>query len=284
MNGYCKLCNQDYKDKGGVSSNFIKHLKRKHLSEYQQIFHKENEELSDDLDDRNDAQSLSSSSTNKTKQSRINDAIGKYLIIKCNMPLSLVENNSFRDFMQECNLKWNPISSKKLKNDVIKSFIDQMKRSMRDTLDTVQHVTLTIDAWSDRRCRSFIGITCHFINSKMEPQVLLIDLVRLKSPHTGENIYRTTERVLDHFNLKEKVFRIVTDNAAAMKKAYAFGLAVDRTDENDEPTRFDDENGLNSSPNTATDQFDGMCLIDNQMSTDNRGETFENDLENVHFQ
>ena len=50
----------------------------------------------------------------------------------------------------------------------------------------------------------------------MEPQAHLIDLVRLKSPHTGENIHHTTECVLDHFNLKEKVYRVVTDNASTL--------------------------------------------------------------------
>ena len=37
-NGHCKLCNDNYKDKNGVFSNFFKHLKRKHSPGYEQIF------------------------------------------------------------------------------------------------------------------------------------------------------------------------------------------------------------------------------------------------------
>ncbi|CAF1329477.1 unnamed protein product [Rotaria magnacalcarata] len=99
--------------------------------------------------------------------------------------------------------------------------------STTETLNKVNHVTLTIDGWSDRRCRSFLGITCHFIDDKMIPQAYLIDFVRLKSPHTGENIQQLTEDVLDEFEIKEKVFKIITDNASSMIKAYKFGLLVD---------------------------------------------------------
>ena len=43
MNGLCKLCKKDYKDQNGIYSNFLKHLKRAHSPEYDQIFNHENE-------------------------------------------------------------------------------------------------------------------------------------------------------------------------------------------------------------------------------------------------
>ncbi|CAF4587668.1 unnamed protein product, partial [Rotaria socialis] len=38
----------------------------------------------------------------------------------------------------------------------------------------------------------------------MQPESYLIDFVRLKSPHTGENIHQATECIIDRFNVKEK--------------------------------------------------------------------------------
>ncbi len=40
--------------------------------------------------------------------------------------------------------------------------------------------------------------------------------MRFKSPHTGENIQHLTEDVLDHVNIKEKDFKIITDKASSM--------------------------------------------------------------------
>ncbi|CAM2727317.1 unnamed protein product [Rotaria socialis] len=227
------------------------HLKRKHLSQYELHFLKQDEGFSEKGSIASNDQSTTESSTNTYKQYRINKAIGKYLIIKCNLPLSLVENNAFRDFMKECNIKWNPTSAKYLKRDTIAKFTEQANKTIRETLGAIDYLTLTVGEWSDRKCRSFLGITCHFINFKMQPESYLIDFVRLKSPHTGENIHQATECIIDRFNVKEKVYKIVTDNVSSMMKAYKFGLTGD-----DESNDNDREINLISNGNTALNEYD----------------------------
>ena len=61
-------------------------------------------------------------------------------------------------------------------------------QNIRAALDKADDITLTIDGWSDRRCRSYLGITCHFLDGKMIPQTCLISFLRMKSPHTAFNI------------------------------------------------------------------------------------------------
>ncbi|CAF2218019.1 unnamed protein product, partial [Rotaria magnacalcarata] len=181
----------------------------------------------------------------KEKENRIILSITKNLIIRCNLPLNLVEKPAFRDFMKECSLKYRPVSAKRLKHDIIPSLKSIVLTRIHEKLDTTDHVTLTVDIWSDRRCRSFIGITCHFIDQNINPQAYLIDFLRLKSFHTSENIQQMTDEVLERFNIKKKVFRIVTDNASSMIKAYKFGLSFDTENiEVDERNQFITENGL----------------------------------------
>ncbi|CAF3273968.1 unnamed protein product [Rotaria socialis] len=228
MNGTCKLCNRNYKDLHGIYSNFLKHLKRKHPSEYQHSFSHHSEDDSTEETDIGDDPQLSNDSTLATsKQHRINLSIAKNLIIKCNLPLSIIENSAFREFLKECYPKWQPISAKNLKVNIISSFKNRTHQLICDTLKSLSDLTVTIDAWSDRRGRGFLGITCHFIDEKMVPQAFLIDFVRMKSPHTSDTIQRLTENVLDRFNIKDKVYRIITDNASSMIKAYKFGLNID---------------------------------------------------------
>ncbi|CAF4960759.1 unnamed protein product, partial [Rotaria magnacalcarata] len=181
----------------------------------------------------------------KEKENRIILSITKNLIIRCNLPLNLVEKPAFRDFMKECSLKYRPVSAKRLKHDIIPSLKSIVLTRIHEKLDTTDHVTLTVDIWSDRRCRSFIGITCHFIDQDINLQAYLIDFLRLKSFHTSENIQQMTDEVLERFNIKKKVFRIVTDNASSMIKAYKFGLSFDTENiEIDEKNQFITENDL----------------------------------------
>ncbi|CAF4784428.1 unnamed protein product [Rotaria sp. Silwood1] len=136
--------------------------------------------------------------------------------------------------------------------------VTRIHKIICDTLEKVNDLTLTIDAWSHRRGRSFLGITCHFIDNKMVLQAFLIDFVRLKSPHTSDNIQRLTENILDHFSIKEKVYRIITDNASSMIKAYKFGLAVDE----DHPMNDDQGDKLILSDHSTFDSCDRKrCLI-----------------------
>ena len=257
MNGLCKLCHRDYKDSNGIYSNFLKHLKRKHLSEYQESFVRSDEDSPDDIDNLKDHPTSNDSLQMDGKQSRIGLSIAKNLIIKCNLPFSFIENPAFREFMKECYPKWQPISAKKLKTDIIASFKSRIDKIIGDALEKISHLTLTIDCWSDRRSRGFLGITGHFIDEQMLPQAYLIDFVRLKSPHTGENIQRATECVLDRFNIREKVYRIITDNAASMIKAYRFGLVVDA----DHPTDGSlCDSSISVDPSTSDDDVRRLSL------------------------
>jgi len=256
-NGLCRLCNRNYKDQNGIFSNFLKHLKRIHPFEYDQIFARDEYEcLTEENnvfgEDREAAADLTST---KYKQSRILLSIAKNLIIRCNLPLNLVENTAFRDFMKECNFKCEPVSTKKLKRDVIPLFTNKVLKTIHETLNTIHHVTLTIDVWSDRRCRSFLGITCHFIDNKMIPQAYLIDFLRFKSPHTSENIQQLTEEVLERFNIKDKVFKIITDNASSMIKAYKFGLCVDEENDDDDDDVRDDQTKSMADTNSIFNDF-----------------------------
>lgn len=234
ITGTCKLCKRTYKDLYGIYSNFRKHLKRQHPLEYQRTFCAQQEQgyVSDEINTTSDDINSSESSNATNKSTRINLSIAKNLIIRCNLPLSTVENPAFRDFMRECFPKWEPMSSKRLRNVIITSFTEKVRKTISETLENVKDLSLTVDGWSDRRSRGYLGITCHFINDKMIPQAYLIDFVRMKSPHTSENIQRQTEYILDSYNIKEKVFRIITDNAANMVRAYKFGLSTEEETEN----------------------------------------------------
>ena len=164
-----------------------------------------------------------------------------------------MESVGFRDFAKGCIFKYEPVSVKKLKRDIIPSFMNNVLKTIHETLNSIKHSTLTIDEWSDRRCQSFLGITCHFIDDKMMPQSYLIGFVRMKSPHTAENIQQLTEDVLDRDDIKEKIFKIITDNASSMIKAYKFRLLGD-----EEPDKYyDTSNMMSKNIQTLDDNDDG---------------------------
>ncbi|CAF4087181.1 unnamed protein product [Rotaria sp. Silwood1] len=184
-NGLCKLCKRNYKDQNGVFSNFLKQLKRVHPTEYAQIFNPEDNFSLEGKHVNNDNTAATDLTSTTNRQNRIMLSTAKNLIIRWNLPLNIVETAGFRDFMKDCCFKCEPISAKKLKHDIIPSFMNDVSKTIYETLKKIDHLSITIDGWSDRRCRSFLGITCHFVDDKVMSQAYLLDFVRLKGgcPH-----------------------------------------------------------------------------------------------------
>ncbi|CAF3358442.1 unnamed protein product [Rotaria sp. Silwood2] len=262
-NGLCKLCNKNLKDRHGVYSNFVKHLKRIHPREYEKFVGYEGEHLTEETNAINDEQADIEIKNTKHKQNQFILSLTKNLIIKCNLPLNIVEHTAFREFLKDCHLKFEPVSARKLKHAVIPSFTNNVRKIIQEALDNTNDLTLTIDGWSDRRCRSYLGVTCHLIDSKMSPQSYLIDFVRFKSPHTSENIRQLTEDILERFNIKEKVFKVITDNASSMIKAYNFGIFTSEEDD-----VYDHQMNSTLKEDPTFDQYDDHIELENFRGVD----------------
>lgn len=193
ISGQCTICEKHYLDKIGSTGNFHKHLKRKHNIQYEK-FKCSQSIPSLDIDTDDDLEN----STNAMK--KINQAILEQLIVKCNMPPSIVEHVSFRNFLKIFLPKWKPTSSRYFTNKLLPLLFDNAQIKMKRLLDDVTHLSITVDLWTDRRAKLFLGITGHFIDSNYIPQAFLLDFCRLKGPHTGDNVRNMTEEMLE--NLK----------------------------------------------------------------------------------
>lgn len=254
--GRCKLCLKDYKDTRGIYSNFVKHLKRIHPHNFKKMNSGEEEEMSTvETPTSTTEKTTSIESTIKEKQDRFMMSITKNLIIKCGLPLCFVEQTAFREFLKDLNVKTAPLSTKKIKRVAIPIFKQRVVQSIRSELNIASYITLTIDGWSDRRCRSYLAFTGHFLDDQMTPKTCLFDFLRIKSAHTAINIQHTTEDVVEKFNIKEKIFKIVTDNASNMVKAYKFGLFGAEEDD-----ALENENSQSSDLSSEQIECDGKFL------------------------
>ncbi|CAF3254775.1 unnamed protein product [Rotaria sp. Silwood2] len=232
ISGECKLCGKLYSDNAGSTGNFHKHMKRKHMSEYDKL------KYPDSFVPKNDTYDYSENFEDNVI--KINQTILKELIVKCNLPPTLVEHTGFRNFLKAVAPKWKPTSSRYFTKTLLPSLMNNSQEKIRKLLDSIDHLSITVDVWIDRRGRSFIGVTGHFLDLNYIPQALLLDFSRLKGPHTGENIRLVTREILEILKIRDKVYRVITDNAASMIKAYKFGLTV----KDDDYTIQDDNNLL----------------------------------------
>jgi hypothetical protein len=147
--------------------------------------------------------------------------IVKFLIIFSCMPLNLVESEGFRAFMRLVCPLWEPIRRYGVMKEIEK--INNISESRkREILKSVGCCSVTVDLWTDRTGRTFLGVTSHFCVSSakalnLKSLVLALRVFQVK--HTGEQIYEALIDVLKDHGIQDKVTRIITDNGANMVKA-----------------------------------------------------------------
>ena len=194
VKGNCKLCHKKYSDKVGSTGNFHKHLRRKHADGYAEAKQPASRDQKSDVDDD---QSNQADFQKKTSQS-----IATELIVRCNKPPALVEHSGFRNFMAQLAPKWKPTSARHMKTNLLPLLSSSIRTRIELVLADVDHLTITVDVWTNRSGKAFLGITGHFIDLDFAPQAILLDFVGLRGPHTGDNIRNVTEEILDKLEVR----------------------------------------------------------------------------------
>ena len=90
---------------------------------------------------------------------------------------------------------------------------------MQKLLEKVDSLSITVDLWSNRLMKEFLGITCHFIFD-WSLRSLILGCNRFRGEHNAENIAHNYEELISFYKLKGKVTHIVTDSASNMLKAF----------------------------------------------------------------
>jgi hypothetical protein len=76
--------------------------------------------------------------------------------------------------------------------------------------------SLTADMWSSMNREAFLGLTIHYVDSEWHLRNFLLDIIPFSISHSGVNIAQEIMRVLNEFNIFDKVIALTTDNESAM--------------------------------------------------------------------
>ena len=146
-------------------------------------------------------------------------------------PLSRVEDPNFQALLNKAQPCYSIPSRKELSSKFLPSQTQQLQEHLRKKFCSVGYVCVTVDLWTNRQMRSYIGITCHFIDN-FQLQSTMLACRRFKGSHTAEIIHATFTEITTSFNLETKILTIVTDSASNMLKAFVTLPGMDDVDTN----------------------------------------------------
>lgn len=152
-----------------------------------------------------------------------------------NIPLSVAENAEFRKWIQELNPSFVIPGRGSLCKEY-DNYVNLLMGTIRERLKRAKNILLITDIWSKRGLsESFLGVRVRFFCSELNRfQNFTLAVRSFPSPHTGNAIKELTLKICKEFGIEPStIFRVLTDDAANMRKAYQ-GVLTDDDQENDD--------------------------------------------------
>lgn len=158
------------------------------------------------------------------------------------MPLSIVENDSFRHLLSVLDNKYQPVSRGTVSSR-ISDMVQKQREFIKNQLEQKSWISTTVDIWSDRKMRGYLGVTAHAIEIE-KPNIslksYLLSCNRFTGSHTGEKISTAFEAICDEYAIKNKIDYILSDNASNMKRAFTVCFPENDADSDDGSEGGDD--------------------------------------------
>lgn len=147
--------------------------------------------------------SVKESGLSDAEKTSIDNALIEMIVVDY-QPLSVVENSGFLKYSYKMNPLYVPPSRKLLTSTLLVNRYKEFHNKTKSMIEKVDHIAITTDLWSSDSNKSYITVTGHFIYSnKLYAPVLATREVR--EVHTGENIAIEITRILNEWNIVEKV-------------------------------------------------------------------------------
>ena len=138
------------------------------------------------------------------------------------LAFQVIENEDFRNllnFVSESNVDFK-LPNRRSIRDYATSLQKEVDAKVKRQMSKATSISLTTDCWtSTRQKMGFLGITAHFMNSKLVMKTACICFKRLVGSHTGHRIAELIHDVLEAFDITKKVNYITTDNGVNIVSA-----------------------------------------------------------------
>lgn len=134
------------------------------------------------------------------------------LIISVSLPFSIVEEPTFRSFVEECTGRIFNVSATHVRDEIVqRSSILQDKIS--DLLENVNFLALTSDKWSSCSTEAYLGTTLHYITEECSMESISLACDPFPGHHRAVHLAAKVMELLESYDLPEsKIVAITMDN------------------------------------------------------------------------
>ena len=209
-----RFAKSDKNKQQNSSFNCWRHLKHLHKEEFAKI-----EETKATLASRKDYepvkkqqkidaffQTSSQYKPNSFKKKQLDQALIEMIVTDLN-PLSVVEKPGFVNFIQQIDPKYKLPSRRVVSESLIPKYYNGKLKELQSSLEDVEFVSLTTDAWSSINKTSFLNVSAHFWDQqKKDIESKMLQCQEFPGHHTGIAISKELKKIFGNVQPNKKSF------------------------------------------------------------------------------
>ncbi len=154
-----------------------------------------------------------------TRKQLLDDALVTFIAQDLQL-LSVVSDTGFVKFCEVLDRRYQVPGRVHPCDVLLPKKFRAVQQSLKENIALVESVSITCDMWTSTNNSSFLALTCHWWNPKKEKlDSAILDCSRVMGRHTASMIQEELGKVLENFNIKNKILTFVTDNGSNIKKA-----------------------------------------------------------------
>ncbi|KAI7722283.1 hypothetical protein KC353_g629, partial [Hortaea werneckii] len=143
---------------------------------------------------------------------------------------AVTTNQSLRQASSQSHLFLLTFQNPRLENlvptsaNTIRDWIMQAASGAKEKIEksfsrAASSITISFDNWTADNGLDFLGVTAHYLDASLCPRAILLGLRDTRGSHSGESIAEEVLRVINDFDIAEKVEYFMADNATANDRA-----------------------------------------------------------------
>lgn len=127
------------------------------------------------------------------------------------LPVSIVDRVPFKEFLNKLDPSFNVPNRKTIKDTLIPSLRHELTLRLQSVIKSLEYPNVSM--------RCYNGYIAQGIDTDWNLRQVTLAFERMEGRHTGANIKSQFDQICNNFNLDDRVFKIISDQAANMKAA-----------------------------------------------------------------
>ena len=191
----CKYCDEKFRGNTRVSSNLKRHLSRAHA---------------DAINNRSGTNKMIKKyEANNHHQVTITRNLLDYLVQDMR-PMSTLDSPHFKRLLESLNPRYQLPSRKHATTALLDEQFSITYERVTNQLLNVCTLSVTVDLWSNRQMKAYIGITGHYVSDNWQSKSVMLACKRVTGSHTSENIFKHYDDIMKDFKITGKISTIIT--------------------------------------------------------------------------